>query len=123
MREIHLRWSAQTVAASEYAPIASIAHNLEVVGHLDIGENGIRQLISPTFCDGKGPDDLDEVPFLKVDTVLGKEKGGTLWFGIRILSRWQQSNSQTSTFSHPTPTEVKGFQSRSGASQAEFRNS
>ena len=78
MREIHLRWSAQTVAASEYAPIASIAHNLEVVGHLDIGENGIRQLISPTFCDGKGPDDLDEVPFLKVDTVLGKEKGGYL---------------------------------------------
>ncbi len=78
MREIHLRWSAQTVAASEYAPIASIAHNLEVVGHLDIGENGIRQLISPTFCDGKGPDDLDEVPFLKVDTVLDKEKGGYL---------------------------------------------
>lgn len=78
MREIHLRWTAQTVASSEYAPIASIAHSLEVVGHLDIGEDGIRQLISPSFCEGKGPEDLNEVPFLKVESVLGVGNGGHL---------------------------------------------
>ena len=76
MREIHLRWTAETVANSEYAPIAKIAHSLEVVGHLDIGEDGIRQLIHATFCDGCGPDDLNDVPFLKVESVLGLGDGG-----------------------------------------------
>ena len=78
MREIHLRWTADTVANSEYAPIAQIAHNLEVVGHLDIGEKGIRQLIYPTFCEGKGPDDLNDVPFLDVESALGVGEGGYL---------------------------------------------
>ena len=78
MREIHLRWTAETVANSEYGPIAKIAHNLEVVGHLDIGEKGIRQLIYPTFCEGKGPDDLNDVPFLDVESALGVGEGGYL---------------------------------------------
>jgi len=76
MREIHLRWTAETVASSEYAPIAKIAHSLEVVGHLDIGEDGIRQLIRASFCEGCGPDDLNSVPFLKVESVLGVGDGG-----------------------------------------------
>ena len=76
MREIHLGWTAETVANSEYAPIAKIAHSLEVVGHLDIGEDGIRQLISPTFCEGQDPENLNEVPFLKVESVLGVGDGG-----------------------------------------------
>ena len=76
MREIHLRWTAETVANSEYAPIAKIAHSLEVVGHLDIGEDGIRQLIHASFCEGCGPEDLNSVPFLKVESVLGVGDGG-----------------------------------------------
>lgn len=78
MREIHLRWTAETVANSEYAPIAKIAHSLEVVGHLDIGEDGIRQLIYANFCEGCGPEDLDSVPFLKVESALGLGDGGHL---------------------------------------------
>lgn len=78
MREIHLRWTAQTVANSEYAPIAKIAHSLDVVGHLDIGEKGIRQLIFPHFCEGKGPKDLNEVPFLNVESELDGGQSGYL---------------------------------------------
>ena len=78
MREIHLRWTAETVANSEYAPIAKIAHSLEVVGHLDIGEDGIRQLIYANFCEGCGPEDLGSVPFLKVESALGLGDGGHL---------------------------------------------
>ena len=78
MREIHLKWTAETVANSEYAPIAKIAHSLEVVGHLDIGEKGIRQLILPDFCEGKGVQDLDEVPFLTVESELGGGQSGYL---------------------------------------------
>ena len=78
MREIHLNWTAETVANSEYAPIAKIAHSLEVVGHLDIGEKGIRQLILPDFCEGKGVQDLDEVPFLTVESELGGGQSGYL---------------------------------------------
>lgn len=78
MREIHLKWTAETVANSEYAPIAKIAHSLEVVGHLDIGEKGIRQLILPNFCEGKGVQDLNDVPFLTVESELGGGQSGYL---------------------------------------------
>ncbi|MBT60214.1 MAG: hypothetical protein CMA63_01505 [Euryarchaeota archaeon] len=76
MREIQLRWNADTVASSAYAPIAKIAHSLEVVGHLDLDENGIRQLIRPDFCEGMGPEDLNEVPFLNVDPAFQDQKNG-----------------------------------------------
>jgi len=78
VREIHLKWTAETVANSEYAPIAKIAHSLEVVGHLDIGEKGIRQLILPNFCEGKGVQDLNDVPFLTVESELGGGQSGYL---------------------------------------------
>ena len=78
MREIHLKWTAETVANSEYATIAKIAHSLEVLGHLDIGEKGIRQLILPTFCEGKGVQDLKDVPFLTVESELGGGQSGYL---------------------------------------------
>ena len=66
------------MANSEYAPIAKIAHSLEVVGHLDIGEKGIRQLILPNFCEGKGVEDLNDVPFLTVESELGGGQSGYL---------------------------------------------
>ena len=43
MREAHISWHANSIAKSEYASIAKIAHKLEVVAHLDVGEKGIRQ--------------------------------------------------------------------------------
>jgi hypothetical protein len=76
VREIHLKWAAATVARSEYGPIAKIAHSLEVIGHLDIGEKGIRQLILPHFCEGKGPKDLNEVPFMTVESELDGGQSG-----------------------------------------------
>ena len=64
MREAHISWHANSIAKSEYASIAKVAHKLEVVAHLDIGEKGIRQLIIPTFKEGMGPEDLNKIPFL-----------------------------------------------------------
>jgi hypothetical protein len=78
VREIHLKWTAETVANSEYAPIAKIAHSLEVVGHLDIGDKGIRQLLLPHFCEGKDAKDLNEVPFLTVESELEGGQSGYL---------------------------------------------
>jgi hypothetical protein len=64
MREAHISWNAQSIATSEYASIAKIASKLEVVAHLDVSEKGVRQLIIPTFKDGMGPKDLNDIPFL-----------------------------------------------------------
>jgi hypothetical protein len=64
MREAHISWNAQSIATSEYASIAKIASKLEVVAHLDVSEKGVRQLIIPTFEDGMGPKDLNNIPFL-----------------------------------------------------------
>ena len=78
VREIHLKWTAETVANSEYAPIAKIAHSLEVVGHLDIGDMGIRQLLLPHFCEGMSSKDLNDVPFLTVESELEGGQSGYL---------------------------------------------
>jgi len=78
VREIHLKWTAETVAKSEYAPIAKIAHSLEVVGHLDIGDMGIRQLLLPHFCEGMSSKDLNDVPFLTVESELEGGQSGYL---------------------------------------------
>ena len=64
MREAHISWHADSIAKSEYASIAKVAHKLEVFAHLNIGEKGIRQLIIPTFKEGMGPEDLNKIPFL-----------------------------------------------------------
>ena len=64
MREAHISWNAQSIVTSEYASIAKIASKLEVVAHLDVSEKGVRQLIIPTFKDGMGAKDLNNIPFL-----------------------------------------------------------
>jgi len=79
MREAHISWNAQSIATSEYASIAKIATKLEVVAHLDVSDKGVRQLIIPTFKEGKGPDDLNEIPFLTFeDSYLEKSGAGHL---------------------------------------------
>ena len=67
MREVQLKWSSQTVDKSDIGLITQVAKMYEVVAHLEITKEGVRQLVKIQFKPDKGPDDLEKIPFLQVD--------------------------------------------------------
>ncbi|MDP6869166.1 MAG: helix-turn-helix domain-containing protein [Candidatus Poseidoniaceae archaeon] len=87
MREVQLYWKPETVKRSEFGEIISITDIYEVLAHLDINENGVRQLVRVDFREGKGYNDLNQIEFLEVDGALdphpmpknGEEGILTIW--------------------------------------------
>ena len=67
MREGQLKWSPETVARSEIKLITDVASMYEVVAHLEVTKVGVRQLVKINFKDGKGPEELNDIGFLKVE--------------------------------------------------------
>lgn len=67
MREVQLRWSSETVAKSDIGIITTVARIYEVVAHLEVTKDGVRQLVKVDFHEGKGPQDLGAVPFLEME--------------------------------------------------------
>jgi hypothetical protein len=70
MREVRLTWSPENLAETEFAEICQACEYLEVLGHLDIADDGIRQLVKVRFIDGKGIDDLDAIDYITVESPL-----------------------------------------------------
>jgi hypothetical protein len=62
-----LKWSPETVARSEIKLITDVASMYEVVAHLEVTKVGVRQLVKINFKDGKGPEELNDIGFLKVE--------------------------------------------------------
>lgn len=67
MREVQLKWNPETVARSEIKMITDVASMYEVVAHLEVTKVGVRQLVKIHFKEGKGPSELNEIDFLKVE--------------------------------------------------------
>ena len=67
MREVQLRWLPETVAHSDIGLITKVAKMYEVVAHLEVTKDGVRQLVKIDFYDDKGPEDLHDIPFLKME--------------------------------------------------------
>ena len=67
MREVQLKWSPETVAHSDIGLITEVAKMYEVVAHLEVTKDGVRQLVKIDFHDDKGPEDLHSIPFLKME--------------------------------------------------------
>ena len=67
MREVQLKWSSETVDKSDIGLITQVAKMYEVVAHLEVTKDGVRQLVKIQFKQDKGPDDLGQIPFLQVD--------------------------------------------------------
>ena len=66
MREVHLHWKPETVIHSEFGQIIEVTEIYEVLAHLDINPEGVRQLVRVNFKEGRGPSDLDSISFLEV---------------------------------------------------------
>ena len=67
MREVQLKWLPETVAHSDIGLITKVAKMYEVVAHLEVTKDGVRQLVKIDFYDDKGPEDLHDIPFLKME--------------------------------------------------------
>ena len=67
MREVQLKWNADSILASDMGLITQVAAVFEVVAHLEVTKTGVRQLVKITFSEGMGPKDLDDIPYLEVE--------------------------------------------------------
>lgn len=78
MREVTLRWEKATLAHTAMAALDDIVERITIMGNLMISTDGVRQLLMPTFRAGKGPEDLDQIDFFKIEQVLGEREGGAI---------------------------------------------
>ena len=67
MREVQLKWNADSIIASDMGLITQVAAVFEVVAHLEVTKTGVRQLVKITFNEGMGPNDLNEISYLEVE--------------------------------------------------------
>jgi len=80
MREVKMTWSAENLSMGDFSPLCEICTSMEVLGHLDVSEDGVRQLVKVDFLPGKGIEELSQVDFLTVEGPLppaeAPERGG-----------------------------------------------
>jgi len=67
VREVQLKWNQVSVSKSDISLITDVASVFEVVAHLEVTKDGVRQLVKIEFKDDKGVDDLNNVPYLEVE--------------------------------------------------------
>ena len=67
MREVQLKWNADSILASDMGLITQVASVFEVVAHLEVTKTGVRQLVKITFNEEMGPKDLDDISYLEVE--------------------------------------------------------
>lgn len=68
MREARMKWSSDAIANSDFSKIGSICDSIEVLAHLDVKPDGVRQLVKASFYEGKGAKDLDTLGFIEVES-------------------------------------------------------
>ena len=67
MREVQLVWDAHPEQTTVFGGLTSVLESMEVLSHLEIAEDGVRQIIAPEFLPGKSIEDLEDLSFLKVE--------------------------------------------------------
>jgi len=67
MREVTLRWTGDALAGTNLDELNEVVERLRIVGHLLVSPEGVRQIVLPTFKEGKEVEDLANVSFLTVE--------------------------------------------------------
>ncbi len=78
MREVSLSWSEATLASTEFADLSRIVSNFKVMGHLAVEPTGVRQIVLPTYREGKTVDDFDDLDFISVEQKLNERESDAL---------------------------------------------
>ena len=106
VQEVRIRWSAATVAKSDFAELLKICSTFEVVAHLDVQPEGVRQLARCEMRNGADFESINDVSFLTFEGILPKRGEGPE--AIVVMNR------------HPLVVSAKSL---SAAYQKEFVNS
>lgn len=67
MREVQLKWNPSSVDISDISEITLVTSLFEVVAHLEVTKEGVRQLVKIKFKPGQGPDNLNQIAYLEVE--------------------------------------------------------
>ena len=70
MQVVHLHWNQAKMVNSGFSDLLIPCTRLEVVAHLSVSENGVRQLMKCDFREGFGPEDLSDSEHLTFETSL-----------------------------------------------------
>ena len=75
MQVVHLHWNTAKLAGTGVDELLVPCSKVEVVAHLAISENGVRQLLRCDFREGYGPEDLSNSEFLTFESILNSDNG------------------------------------------------
>ena len=75
MREVSLTWDEASLAQTDLAQLIVVVENLTFVANLLITPEGVRQVIIPTYKEGKTADDLNDISYLDVEQRFSDREG------------------------------------------------
>ena len=78
MREVALTWEEATLEQTDLAELLSVVENFNIVANLLITNEGVRQVILPTYREGKSAEDLDNISYLTVEQSFSDREEGAL---------------------------------------------
>ncbi len=78
MREVSLTWEEASLADTDLAELTQVVDKLTFVANLLITPEGVRQVMLPSFKEGKTADDLDKISYLDVEQQFSDREGGGL---------------------------------------------
>lgn len=76
VQEVKLYWNETTIAKSEFAELLDFCDSFEVVAHLDVQPDGVRQLARCHMREGAEYSDLDKISFLTFEGELPNRGDG-----------------------------------------------
>ena len=75
MREVSLTWEAASLAETDLSELNDVVDNLTFVANLLITPDGVRQVILPSFKEGKTADDLNSISYIEVEQRFSDREG------------------------------------------------
>ena len=100
MREVTLTWEEASLAKTDLVELIDVVDGLTFVANLHITPEGVRQVVLPSYKEGKTVDDLDQIPYVEVEQHLDDRNGEGSWFGTPIPSFAWRQNPRASTSCH-----------------------
>ena len=67
MREVSVSWDREVLQSTDLALLDDVVERLSFIGNLLITPEGVRQIILPVYKDGKSADDLEALPYIRIE--------------------------------------------------------
>lgn len=75
MREVSLTWEEESLAETDLAELNEVVSDLTIVANLLITPEGVRQIVLPSYKEGKTSADLNNISYLDVEQRFSDREG------------------------------------------------